>query len=775
MSKLRRPVMLGLVLALVSASAGGITQAAGSSDTLVVSPTGPYTSIQAALEEAEDGMIIEVHGGIYPGPLIIDKSVTLHGVDWPVIDGGGLGTVVTLAATGSAINGFEVRGSGTQPDGNDAGILMAAAHTSAENNRLIDVLFGIFVAQADDALVRHNQIGGMSIFDLGRKGDGIRVWYSQRVTVEGNQVYEVRDVVAWYSSDLILRDNRIEEGRYGIHLMYCDRTVIDGNQILNNSVGIYVMYSSDLVLRENIVKGQRGPSGYALAFKDANNVEVSRNVLADNRAGLFLDGTPFAPEAFARFEDNILAFNDIGVVMQPAVRGSQFEGNSFWENIEQVAIVGGGGAASQNSWGGNFWSDYTGFDGDGDGIGDVPYHSERLMENLYDREDRLRALIFSPAAQAIEFAASTFPVMRPQIKLEDASPLVNPGVISQDPALVAEADAWPMALAALFATSVGLAGGVMILVQERMTVKRNSHAPALIQAPTGMASSLSVESVSKHYGKQLTLDELSFQAEGGEAVALWGPNGAGKTTLLKTILGLVAFDGRVEVCGVDVQRQGKLARRQIGYVAQEAVFYDWTVTETMNFYARLKKAAPGRPAELLVRLSLDAHAKKRVPALSGGLKQRLALAVALLSDPPILLLDEPTANLDIEACRSYLGLLAALRAEGKLILFASHRQEEIDLLADRVLVLDRGKLALDASPEMLHLGQEFEQVLRVNETTAEEAQRCLEAGGLKAARYGRGGLVLRVASTAKLRAIEILLANGIAVLDFESRRVSVWN
>ena len=773
MMNLRLPSVLGLVLDVVVGSVGA-ARAAESSDTLVVSPSGPYTSIRAALEEAEEGMVIEVRGGEYSGSLIINKAVTLRGVDWPVIDGGGKGTVVTLSVPGSSIYGFEVRGSGSQPDGNDAGILMTASHTTAENNRLTDVLFGIFVAQADDAVVRGNHISSKLNYDLGRKGDGIRVWYSQRVTVEGNQLREVRDVVAWYSSEIILRDNLIEEGRYGIHLMYCDGAVIDGNRILNNSVGIYVMYSNDLALHENIVKGQRGPSGYALAFKDTNNVEASGNILADNRAGFFLDGTPFAPQTFARFEDNILAFNDIGVVMQPAVRGSQFTGNSFWENIEQVAIMGGGGTAAQNSWEGNFWSDYTGFDSDGDGVGDLPYHSERLMENLYDREERLRALIFSPAAQAIEFAASTFPVMRPQIKLEDASPLVNPPLISQEFAQTEESD-WSMTVAALFATSIGLAGGVMILVQERMTAKRNGFTTAPVLAPTHTLSSLSVEGVSKRYGKLLTLDNLSFRAEGGEAVALWGPNGAGKTTLLKTILGLVVFDGRVEVCGVDAYRQGKLARRHIGYVAQEAVFYDWTVTETVDFYARLKKAAPGRAVELLDRLNLTAHAKKRVPALSGGLKQRLALAVALLSDPPILLLDEPTANLDIEACRDYLGLLAALRAEGKLILFASHRQEEIDLLADRVLVLEQGKLALDASPEMLQLDLEFEQVLRVSESQVQTAQRCLETGGLKSKLHGRSGLVVRVSSDTKLRAIELLLANGISVLDFESRRVSSWN
>ena len=132
---------------------------------------------------------------------------------------------------------------------------------------------------------------------------------------------------------------------------------------------------------------------------------------------------------------------------------------------------------------------------------------------------------------------------------------------------------------------------------------------------------------------------------------------------------------------------------------QELDFHDELGSlETARFYARLRGAPVERAAELLERLGLGEHAEKPVAQLSGGMRQKLALAVALLSDPPVLLLDEPTANLDAETRRELLALLSALKAEGKALVFASHRLDEVVALADRVLVLERGRLVAVGTP-----------------------------------------------------------------------------
>ncbi len=792
----RRLLLPGLALVLALGAAAG--PAAGSAGPqaggrLVVSAEGPYTTIAAALANARPGDVVEVHPGTYAGPVVVTtENVTLEGVDWPVIDGNGQGTVVTLAAPGAAVRGFEVRGSGVEPERDHGGITLSAPRTVAEGNRLRDVLFGIFVAHADDSVVRGNDISSKPENELGAKGDGIRLWYSRRVLVEANLVHEARDLVAWYAEGIVLRNNEVRNGRYGIHLMYCDGAQVEANRFYGNSVGIYTMYSNNIVLRDNDLRGQRGPSGYALGFKDADNVLATSNILADNRAGMYLDNTPFSPQGYARFESNTIAFNDVGVIVLPAVRGAVLSGNTFWENVEQVAVQ-GGGLLGANDWSGNYWSDYTGFDAAGplgagrpDGVGDVPYRSERLFEHLMDREPGLRALLYSPAVDAIEMAAAAFPVVRPQPKFEDPTPLVAPLPLPTWAASRAPAahSALPGGVtpAALVLVGLSLAIGALALVQgEHPMQAGQEHAPA---APTAAASAAAPEptvrviKVSKRYGKLQALDGVSFDARAGEAVALWGANGAGKTTLMKAILGLIDFGGQITVASHDARRAGKLARRAIGYVPQEAIFYDLSVQATMAFYARLKGVDRARIGPLLARLGLAPHARKPVPALSGGLKQRLALAIALLADPPVLLLDEPTANLDAQAQRDYLELLASLRkAEGKTIIFASHRLEEVEAVANRVLVLEYGRLVDTVTPvELLaRLMPEIELALWVPEAQRSEAVACLAGAGWPAHANGRGTVVVRVRTEHKLRPLQALQEHGIVVSDFEMTRGAPWS
>ena len=199
--------------------------------------------------------------------------------------------------------------------------------------------------------------------------------------------------------------------------------------------------------------------------------------------------------------------------------------------------------------------------------------------------------------------------------------------------------------------------------------------------------------LTKRYGKFTAVDGLSFEVEPRQAVALWGPNGAGKTTAIKCLLGLLRYQGRIVVDGLDAHKQGKAVRRLLGYVPQELAFYDDLSTlATVLFYARIKQLPALRAEAVLKEVGLSEHVDKRVGALSGGMKQRLALGLALLADPPILVLDEPTSNLDAAARDQFLHLLQAVKAGGKTVIFSSHRLEEIEALADQVLVMERGKL-----------------------------------------------------------------------------------
>jgi ABC-type multidrug transport system ATPase subunit len=235
------------------------------------------------------------------------------------------------------------------------------------------------------------------------------------------------------------------------------------------------------------------------------------------------------------------------------------------------------------------------------------------------------------------------------------------------------------------------------------------------------------------------------------------------------LLNLVPFDGMITLNGIDVKKQGKTARRLTGFVPQELTFHDdMTVAETITFYARLKKVPNGTDfSDLLERLSLMPHIKKPIRDLSGGLKQRLALALALLADPPILILDEPSANLDIRAREDFLLVLHALKEAGKTMVFSSHRLEEVTALADRVLLLEAGKLVVDAPPSELEqrLGWHATLHIYLPEPQIDPAIQSLTTYGLTASKNGRG-LRVQVNPGEKGKVLRVLYDAGINVEDF---------
>jgi ABC-type multidrug transport system ATPase subunit len=396
---------------------------------------------------------------------------------------------------------------------------------------------------------------------------------------------------------------------------------------------------------------------------------------------------------------------------------------------------------------------------------------------MASRNPSLRLFALSPAIQALDFSARALPFVRPQPKLEDEGPLMAPVIPHGLPPL-ANDDSLPLG-----ATSVGLLGLMVALALAlRLPGKRAAgNQPAATTGRQPLAAGrtadskgntmIEVTNLTKRFGRLTAVDNVSFQVQPGEAVALWGRNGAGKTTALHCLLGVLPYQGAIQVAGYNTALDGKTARRLIGFVPQQLNFHDdLTVQETMQLYARLKRSTFAPIAPLLERLGLTQHGAKAVGELSGGLKQRLALGVALLADPPLLILDEPTANLDVSARDDFLLLLAEQKAAGKTLIFSSHRPEEVVALADRVLVLEQGQLVADLPPARLNgqvPGWQTQLRLLVAEGELETAVATLQRSGFQANRNGTG-LKVVVGPQCKGEPITLLNQAGIQVIDFET-------
>jgi ABC-2 type transport system ATP-binding protein len=246
-----------------------------------------------------------------------------------------------------------------------------------------------------------------------------------------------------------------------------------------------------------------------------------------------------------------------------------------------------------------------------------------------------------------------------------------------------------------------------------------------------MAPAVLVEQLQKRYGITEAVKSVSFQVESGEIFGLLGPNGAGKTTTLRCLCTLASPDaGRVEVSGVSVVAQPKVARQLLGYVAQE-VALDKVLTgrELLQLQAALyhlpKAAIAPRIESIIDRLGLTPWADKKTGTYSGGLSKRLDLAAGLLHEPVVLILDEPTVGLDIESRRVIWDFLRQLRDRGTTILLTSHYLEEIDALADRVAIIDQGKVIAEGTPSDLKDRVGGDRItLKIREfTSIEEAEQ----------------------------------------------------
>ena len=200
--------------------------------------------------------------------------------------------------------------------------------------------------------------------------------------------------------------------------------------------------------------------------------------------------------------------------------------------------------------------------------------------------------------------------------------------------------------------------------------------------------------VSKRFGTHVALDGLSLPIGRGEAVALLGPNGSGKTTTLKIAAGLVRPDsGEVAVGEPPLPPSEPRARRALSFLPQRVSFPEaLTGIEVVEFYRRMRGVPPGRSLDVLRFASLNGAGSRAVGSYSGGMLQRLGLAVAMLPDAEILLLDEPTAALDPEGLNAFYALVEQRRARGQTVLFTSHQVGDVERAADRIVVIARGRL-----------------------------------------------------------------------------------
>jgi len=377
--------------------------------------------LQPLIDAAEEGSTLKLEPRTYSGPVLMTKRLVVDGGGKAVIDGGGKGSLFTLQASGAVLKGLTFTGSGESHATDDTCLNVRGHENQVVDNRFEDCLFGIDLKQSNRNLVARNFVRSKDL-PLGRRGDAIRLWYSMDNRIEENDVVDSRDVVVWYSNGNRIAKNTGKRSRYSLHFMFAQHNVVEGNRYEDNSVGIYVMYTDGVEIRNNVISHSVGATGMGIGFKEASDSVVEGNDVVYCALGISSDLSPYDPDSTVSIKNNHIAYNGVGLTFTGDKVGTVIEGNVFEGNIDQVSQS-GGGSAMNNTWRGNYWDDYQGFDRDRDGQGDTPYELYAFTDRLWMEQPNARFFKNAPLMEALDFLERLAPFSSPELVLRDESPV----------------------------------------------------------------------------------------------------------------------------------------------------------------------------------------------------------------------------------------------------------------------------------------------------------------------------------------------------------------
>lgn len=380
--------------------------------------------LKQALAAAASGDVLILRRGVHRGPAVVSVPLTIRGERGAIVDGAGRGSVITVTAAGVTIRGLIVRRSGASLQKMHAGILLTeTAHGALiEYNRLRGNLFGVYLLGPRNAIVRANVIIGRRDLRVNERGNGIQLWRTPGSKIIGNDVRYGRDgIFTDTSRNNVFRGNRFRDLRFAIHYMYTNRSTIADNISIGNDIGYAIMYSRNLRITGNLSLRDRE---YGLFFNYANRSVVEGNVVRGGAAKCV-----FIYNANKnRFRANLFEGCGIGVHFTAGSERNTIAGNGFVGNRRQVKYVGTRSLDWSINGRGNFWSDNTGFDLDGDGIADTAYRPNDLIDRIVWAHPSAKVLLNSPAVKMLRWAQSRFPALYPG-GVVDSAPLMRAPVV----------------------------------------------------------------------------------------------------------------------------------------------------------------------------------------------------------------------------------------------------------------------------------------------------------------------------------------------------------
>ncbi|MBT3280265.1 MAG: nitrous oxide reductase family maturation protein NosD [Campylobacteraceae bacterium] len=382
--------------------------------------------LQDAINKAPAGSILKLPAGIYKGSITINKPITILGTeDGVIIDGEGTGTVITAKGSFITLKNLDIVNSGDRHDSLDAAIKLTDGNQNEISDCVIeDCLFGIDMQMVNNSIIENNKITSKDV-DLGLRGDGLRLWYSNDNIVKNNSLIKSRDMVVWYSHGNEIVENFGEYCRYSLHFMYAGKNIIKNNTYQFNSVGIFFMYSQDSIATGNTIKSSLGATGMGIGLKDVSNFTIKNNTMIYCAQGMYIDRSPFEPDANNWIEENKFLYNSVAMQFHSLSIDNVIKNNTILGNIEDLVNDSRGAKTYKNDIVSNYWDNYEGFDRDGDNVGDTSHKVYQYADQLWVYNEDVKFFYGSPVISLLNFLAKLAPFTKPLFIMEDKKPLIG--------------------------------------------------------------------------------------------------------------------------------------------------------------------------------------------------------------------------------------------------------------------------------------------------------------------------------------------------------------
>ncbi len=381
---------------------------------------GAGADLQAAIDQAQDGDTLRLAAGTYTGKIIINKPLTLEGSDKrdAIIQGDRTGRTISVMVPNVTIKHITVTKSGISLPNMDAGIFLDKAADSAHivENNILDNSVGVYLWGAPNALVERNTIIGNKELRENERGNGVTVWNAPNSKVIYNDISHGRDGIFSNASNFnTFSHNHFHDLRYGVHYMYTNDSQIEGNIVSNSKIGYAIMFSTNIKLRDNV---------------SYNNIDQGIMLNYTNESIIVGNAVEKSPKCVYLYNANNNQFTnnhfegcEMGIHFSGAAEGNTIRENAFVNNHIQIKYVGTRFMDWADGGKGNYWSDNSAFDLDGDGIADTAYKPNNITDQILWRAPSARLLMNSPAVSIVKWAQKEFPAIMPG-GMTDSRPLM---------------------------------------------------------------------------------------------------------------------------------------------------------------------------------------------------------------------------------------------------------------------------------------------------------------------------------------------------------------